>query len=183
MKRLLYLFLLLASLPALASEDVLHVYNWNDYIAPETVERFEKFCSCKVKQSYFSDNEELMAKLNAGAKGYDVMVPTSNYVTGMAKQGWLQPHRPRQGAESQEHHAAVSEHRIRPGQQVLRALCHVDHADRLQRAEDQGARRSGGLVGDDLRSQDPGEDQRPGHRAGQPERADGRRAQVPRATR
>ena len=37
--------LLLASLPALASEDVLHVYNWNDYIAPETVERFEKFCA------------------------------------------------------------------------------------------------------------------------------------------
>ena len=91
MKRLLCLFLLLASLPALAKEDVLHVYNWNDYIAPETVERFEKFCSCKVKQSYFSDNEELMAKLNAGAKGYDVMVPTSNYVPGMAKQGWLQP--------------------------------------------------------------------------------------------
>jgi spermidine/putrescine transport system substrate-binding protein len=91
MKRLLYLFLLLASLPALASEDVLHVYNWNDYIAPETVERFEKFCSCKVKLSYYSDNEELMAKLNAGAKGYDVMVPTSNYVTGMAKQGWLLP--------------------------------------------------------------------------------------------
>jgi spermidine/putrescine transport system substrate-binding protein len=91
MKRLLYLFLLLVSLPALASEDVLHVYNWNDYIAPETIERFEKFCACKVKLSYYSDNEELMAKLNAGAKGYDVMVPTSNYVTGMAKQGWLLP--------------------------------------------------------------------------------------------
>src|SRR6202795_2761258 len=91
MKRLLSLFLLLASLPALAKDDVLHVYNWNDYIAPETVERFEKFCGCKVKLSYYSDNEELMAKLNAGAKGYDVMVPTSNYVAGMAKQGWLLP--------------------------------------------------------------------------------------------
>jgi spermidine/putrescine transport system substrate-binding protein len=90
MKRLVWL-LLLAGLPALAKEDVLNVYNWNDYIAPETVERFEKLCHCKVKQSYFSDNEELLAKLAAGAKGYDVYVPTSNYVAGMAKAGWLQP--------------------------------------------------------------------------------------------
>ena len=91
MKRLLCLLLLLASVPVLAKEDVLNVYNWNDYIAPETVERFEKFCHCKVKQSYFSDNEELLAKLAAGAKGYDVYVPTSNYVAGMAKAGSLQP--------------------------------------------------------------------------------------------
>jgi spermidine/putrescine transport system substrate-binding protein len=91
MKRLVFTLLLLASLPALAQNAVLHVYNWNDYIAPETVERFEKQCACKVKQSYFSDNEELLAKLAAGAKGYDVLVPTSNYVQGMAKAGWLQP--------------------------------------------------------------------------------------------
>ncbi len=90
MKRLVCL-LLLAAVSVLAKEDVLNVYNWNDYIAPETVERFEKLCHCKVKQSYFSDNEELLAKLAAGAKGYDVYVPTSNYVAGMAKAGWLQP--------------------------------------------------------------------------------------------
>ena len=90
MRKLLGL-LLLASLPALAKDDVLHLYNWNQYIAPETVERFEKACNCKVKQTYFGDNEELLAKLSAGAKGYDVMVPTSNYVLGMAKAGWLQP--------------------------------------------------------------------------------------------
>jgi spermidine/putrescine transport system substrate-binding protein len=90
MKKLLCL-LLLAGVPALAKEEMLYVYNWNDYIAPETVERFEKLCHCKVKQSYFSDNEELLAKLAAGAKGYDVYVPTSNYVAGMAKAGWLQP--------------------------------------------------------------------------------------------
>ena len=42
-------------------------------------------------QTYYSDNEELVAKLAAGAKGYDVLVPTSNYVLGMAKAGWIQP--------------------------------------------------------------------------------------------
>jgi spermidine/putrescine transport system substrate-binding protein len=91
MRKLLFALLLLAGLPALAKDDVLHVFNWNNYIAPETVQRFEKQCKCKVKETYFSDNEELLAKLAAGAKGYDVMVPTSNYVQGMAKAGYLQP--------------------------------------------------------------------------------------------
>ena len=91
MRRILLLLLLLAGLPAQAKDDVLNLYNWNQYIAPETVERFEKQCNCKVKQTYYSDNEELVAKLAAGAKGYDVLVPTSNYIQGMAKAGWLQP--------------------------------------------------------------------------------------------
>ncbi len=92
MKRLLLAAAMLAA-PALGwtQNNVLHVYNWNDYIAPETVQRFEKQCNCKVKQTYYSDNEELLAKLAAGAKGYDILVPTSNYVQGMAKAGWLQP--------------------------------------------------------------------------------------------
>ena len=91
MRKLLCLLLWLLSLPAVAKDEVLNLYNWNDYIAPETIERFQKFCNCKVKQTYFSDNEEMLAKLAAGARGYDVIVPTSNYVAGMAKQGWLQP--------------------------------------------------------------------------------------------
>jgi len=92
MKRvLLAAAMLVAPALAWAQNNVLHIYNWNDYIAPETVARFEKQCNCKVKQSYYSDNEELLAKLAAGAKGYDILVPTSNYVQGMAKAGWLQP--------------------------------------------------------------------------------------------
>ncbi|MFN0316157.1 MAG: PotD/PotF family extracellular solute-binding protein [Burkholderiales bacterium] len=91
MKRLLVLFLSLASTCVLAKDDVLHLYNWNQYIDPQTVARFEKACGCKVKQSYFSDNEELVAKLAAGAKGYDILVPTSNYIQGMAKSQQIQP--------------------------------------------------------------------------------------------
>jgi spermidine/putrescine transport system substrate-binding protein len=83
--------LLLFAATYVHAADVLHLYNWNDYIAPETIERFEKSCACKVQQSYFSDNEEMLAKLAAGARGYDVLVPTSNYIQGMVKQGWLQP--------------------------------------------------------------------------------------------
>jgi len=72
-------------------EDVLHLYNWNQYIAPETVKRFEEACGCKVEQSFYADNSELMAKIAGGAKGYDVMVPTSNYISDLAHGGFLQP--------------------------------------------------------------------------------------------
>ena len=74
MRKLLCL-LLLAALPAIAADE-LHLYNWNDYIAPESVKEFVGQCKCKVVQDFYGDNEELVAKLAAGAKGYDVMVPT-----------------------------------------------------------------------------------------------------------
>jgi len=87
-----------ASLLALAmialtanAKDQLHLYNWNNYIAPETVKRFEEQCKCEVVQTYYSDNEELLAKLAAGAKGYDVLVPTSNAVQALIKGGQLKP--------------------------------------------------------------------------------------------
>jgi len=77
--------------PASAAKDQLHLYNWNNYIAPETVKRFEEQCKCEVVQTYYSDNEELLAKLAAGAKGYDVLVPTSNAVEALIKGGQLMP--------------------------------------------------------------------------------------------
>jgi spermidine/putrescine transport system substrate-binding protein len=91
MRTLLLALLALTAGPAAAQKDVLHLYNWNQYIAPQTVQRFEKACACEVRQTYFADNEELVAKLSAGAKGYDVLVPTSNYIPGMVRAGWLQP--------------------------------------------------------------------------------------------
>jgi len=90
MKRLLVLLFALAALPALA-RDQLHLYNWNNYIAPETVKRFEAACKCEVVQTYYSDNEELLAKLAAGARGYDVLVPTSNAVEALIKGAQLKP--------------------------------------------------------------------------------------------
>ena len=80
----------LGAAPARAA-DQLHLYNWNNYIAPETVKRFEAECKCEVVQTYYSDNEELLAKLAAGAKGYDVLVPTANAVQALIKGGQLKP--------------------------------------------------------------------------------------------
>jgi spermidine/putrescine transport system substrate-binding protein len=69
----------------------LHLYNWNSYIAPETVERFEKELGAKVVQTYFADNDEMLAKLAAGATGYDIIVPTSNAMELLIRKGDLQP--------------------------------------------------------------------------------------------
>ena len=93
LKQLLLCLVVAAAASACAKKEeaVLHLYNWNQYIAPETVQRFEQACGCKVEQSFYADNSELMAKITGGAKGYDVLVPTSNYVSDLAKGGFLQP--------------------------------------------------------------------------------------------
>ena len=69
----------------------LHLYNWNNYLAEETAKRFEEYCQCKLVQDYYSDNEELLAKLAAGATGYDILVPTANAVETLIAQGALRP--------------------------------------------------------------------------------------------
>lgn len=73
------------------SEAVLHLFNWNNYIASETVDRFEESCKCELSQDYYADNEEMLAKLAAGATGYDVIVPTGNAIDTLIRQGALKP--------------------------------------------------------------------------------------------
>mgnify|MGYP001565967091 FL=1 len=88
MKKLLLALMLAAG--AVQAEDVLHVYNWNNYIAPETVKRFEQSCKCRVVQDYYGAMEEMLAKLSAGAKGYDVVVPTGFAIPPLVKQNLVQ---------------------------------------------------------------------------------------------
>src|ERR1700682_6120561 len=91
MKRLALLLALSMAAFAAHAKDQLYLYNWNNYIAPETIKRFEEQCKCEVVQTYYSDNEELLAKLAAGAKGYDILVPTSSAVQPLIKGGQLKP--------------------------------------------------------------------------------------------
>jgi spermidine/putrescine transport system substrate-binding protein len=67
MKKLLALASLLLIGASAQAQEKLHLYNWNNYLAPETVTRFEASCKCQVVQSYYGDNEEMLAKLAAGA--------------------------------------------------------------------------------------------------------------------
>jgi spermidine/putrescine transport system substrate-binding protein len=83
--------LLLGLSSALHAADVLHLYNWNNYISDETVARFEASCHCRLVQDYYSDNEEMLAKLAAGASGYDLIVPTGNAVESLIRSQQLRP--------------------------------------------------------------------------------------------
>ncbi|NOT18556.1 MAG: extracellular solute-binding protein [Sulfuriferula sp.] len=62
-----------------AEEKVLNIYNWSDYIAPDTIKNFEKETGIKVRYDVFDTNEILHAKLIARNTGYDIVVPSSNW--------------------------------------------------------------------------------------------------------
>jgi spermidine/putrescine transport system substrate-binding protein len=71
--------------------DTLYLYNWNNYISAATLARFEAQCACRVVQDYYADNEEMLAKLAAGASGYDLIVPTGNAVQALIRSQQLRP--------------------------------------------------------------------------------------------
>ncbi len=76
-----FLIVLAAALPAAsarAEEPVLHVYNWSDYIAADTIANFEKETGIAVTYDVYDGNEVLEAKLLAGHSGYDVVVPSAS---------------------------------------------------------------------------------------------------------
>jgi len=64
---------------AATEEKVLNIYNWSDYIAPDTIANFEKETGIKVRYDVFDSNEILHAKLVARKTGYDLVVPSSNW--------------------------------------------------------------------------------------------------------
>jgi spermidine/putrescine transport system substrate-binding protein len=68
----------------------LQYYNWADYVAPETYPAFTKATGVKVKKDFFVSNEELQAKLQGGATGYDLAAPTGYMVQILAEAGLLE---------------------------------------------------------------------------------------------
>jgi spermidine/putrescine-binding protein len=70
-------------------EGTVNLYNWQAYINPDDVKAFEQQFGQKVTQDFYVSNEDLLAKLQAGAKGYDVVVPTGYMVEILIKQGLL----------------------------------------------------------------------------------------------
>ena len=70
---------------AAAEENVVNVYNWSDYIAEDTVAKFEADSGIKVRYDVFDSNEVLEAKLLTGSTGYDVVVPSIQFMARQAK--------------------------------------------------------------------------------------------------
>jgi putrescine transport system substrate-binding protein len=82
---------LIASAGARAEEEkVLNVYNWSDYIAEDTISKFEEETGIKVNYDVYDSNEVLEAKLLAGNTGYDIVVPTASFLERQIKAGVYQ---------------------------------------------------------------------------------------------
>lgn len=64
-------------------------YNWADYIDPQILTMFEAECGVRVIYDTFASNEDLLGKLQAGATGYDLIVPSDYMVTIMIQLGML----------------------------------------------------------------------------------------------
>ena len=80
----------LAATVAARADDAktLNIYNWSDYIAEDTVKRFEAETGIKVHYDVYDGNEVLEAKLSAGHSGYDLVVPSAMpFLARQAEQG------------------------------------------------------------------------------------------------
>lgn len=68
----------------------LNFYNWSEYVAESTIPDFEERTGARVTQDTYASNEELLAKLQAGGTGYDVIVPSDYMVAIMSKSDVIQ---------------------------------------------------------------------------------------------
>ncbi|MSQ91354.1 MAG: polyamine ABC transporter substrate-binding protein [Gammaproteobacteria bacterium] len=68
-------------------DKVLFVYNWSDYIGETTIADFEAQTGIKVTYDVFDSNEVLETKLLAGKTGYDVVVPSANFLERQIQAG------------------------------------------------------------------------------------------------
>lgn len=78
-----------ATLPAQAAGE-LRLYNWGEYINPEVLDKFSKEFDVKVSLDTYASNEEMLAKIQAGATGYDLVWPSVHMNDIMLQLGLLE---------------------------------------------------------------------------------------------
>lgn len=70
---------------------VVNLAIWGNYLTPSQIESFTKKTGIELRTSNYSSNEELLAKIQAGAGGFDVAVPSDYMVEIMIKMGLVEP--------------------------------------------------------------------------------------------
>ncbi len=67
------------------------MFNWSDYVAPDTIPNFEAEFGVRVRYATYESNEEMLAKVMTGNSGWDVVFPTHNRIQPMRQYGLLAP--------------------------------------------------------------------------------------------
>jgi spermidine/putrescine-binding protein len=71
-------------------ESNLSIYNWDGYVNPDTMKQFQAaYPNLKIDTATYASNEDMLAKIEAGAKGYDIVVPTGYMVSIMIQKKLL----------------------------------------------------------------------------------------------
>ncbi|WP_119460087.1 polyamine ABC transporter substrate-binding protein [Rhodospirillaceae bacterium SYSU D60014] len=74
-----------------AQSKQVNVYNWDTYIGETTLETFTENTGIEVQYDLYANNEELLAKLQAGNPGYDLIFPSDWAVENMALRNMIMP--------------------------------------------------------------------------------------------
>lgn len=71
------------------SRPVLHVFNWADYFAPDTLETFERETGARVVLDTYGSGQDLVTRLQAGGGAYDVCFPSDEVLPALIGKGLL----------------------------------------------------------------------------------------------
>lgn len=91
MKQILSTVAVLAIASTAAWAEEVRVYNWSDYIDEELLTKFEVETGIKLIYDVFDSNEVLETKMLAGSSGYDVVVPSGEFLQRQITAGAFQP--------------------------------------------------------------------------------------------
>lgn len=81
--------ILLAGTSLASAEGQLQLYNWGNYTSPELLAKFEKETGIKVTVTDYDSNDTALAKIEAGGHGFDLVVPSANYVPIWVEKGLI----------------------------------------------------------------------------------------------
>lgn len=96
----------------------LNLFIWEEYMDPEVLKEFEAETGIHVVESNYGSNEDLLAKLQAGGGGYDVIVPSDYMVQEMRRQSLLAKIDPAKVPNLQKLHARFQKTPYDPGHEV-----------------------------------------------------------------
>jgi spermidine/putrescine transport system substrate-binding protein len=74
----------------------LHIFNWGDYTNPDLIKKFEEAYKVKVTITDYDSNDTALAKIKTGGHGFDIVVPSANFVPIYVQEGLLEETRPDQ---------------------------------------------------------------------------------------
>lgn len=80
---------LYASTGLASAEGVLNIYNWGNYTSPDMIKKFETENNVKVTITDYDSNDTALAKIRQGGHGFDMVVPSQNYIPIWISEGLL----------------------------------------------------------------------------------------------